>query len=311
VIDRFERVWVANNDGLRMFLPDGTKSFYTEQNSPLPDEYITALAKDAQGNIWIGTRTNGVVVFDKNSQWNLYDVGGTATGHYDNWVTALFVDRQNRVWVGTEGGRLSVLLPDGTWNSYSVYRRGLEADPEYNDPQINALAMDQQGRLWIGTWDGLFALEPNGNWLAFNSVNSTFSPDYVQALTVDLNNRLWIATFHEVITLDLNQPLPKTISNEWIQRRRALLAPKNLAEGVQWFLLAPLEAFERGSLYGLGVLYAGLLVIIPGAILGLFWGFNTRNRELLKTSSGAFAIGCLGILAFWLLAAVIGLFALD
>lgn len=311
LIDRFDRVWVANDDGLRMFLPDGTKSFYTEQNSGLPDEYITTLAKDAQGNIWIGTRTQGIVKFDTNGRWNRNAVGVSVQVPFDNWVTALFVDRQNRLWVGTEKGKLGVLSPDGTWKSYSVYRRGLEADPAYDDPEINALAMDQQGRLWIGTSDGLFALESNGNWLAFTQANSAFYPDYVKALTVDLNNRLWIASFHEVIVLDLNQPLPRTVSNEWIQRRKTLLTPGAVAKSTWEVLLAPLEFFERHRLVVLKTVYSVLLVMIPIAIAGFYWGYNLKNRQLLKASAWTFSIGCAGILAFWILSILLALLYID
>jgi ligand-binding sensor domain-containing protein len=311
VIDKFDRVWVANNDGLRMFLPDGTKSFYTEKNSRLPDEYITALAKDPQGNIWIGTRRQGIVKFGTDGLWDVREVGGSVTERYDNWVTALFVDRQGRVWVGTKKGRLSVLSPDGTWKSYSVYQRGVKADPDYNDPQINALAMDQQGRLWIGTWDGLFALEPNGNWLAFTQANSAFEPDYVKALTVDLNNRLWIASYHDVIVLDLNKPLPQTISNEWIGRRSRLLAPRAFANSIQQFLFAPFE-FTVMRVFGfLRVIYAGILLMIPLAIFGFYWGYNTKNRELLKTSGRAFSMGCVGIIVFWILLIFVGFLYID
>ncbi len=311
VVDPFDRVWVANNDGLRMFLPDGTKSFYTESNSRLPDEYITALAKDAQGNIWIGTRTQGIVKFDTQGQWDIREVGGSVAAPFDNWVTALFVDRQDRVWVGTEKGRLSMLSPDGIWTSYSVYRHGLEADPAYDDPQINAFAMDQQGRLWIGTSDGLFALEPNGNWLAFTQANSTFYPDYVKALTVDLNNRLWIASFHDVMMLDLNKPLPQTISNEWVRRRSRLLAPGAFAESFQYLLLAPAEFYGEYGFSILRTVYLGLLVMIPLGFVAFYWGYNTRKRGLLNASAWVFSIGCLGSIAFWILSILLGFLYMD
>jgi hypothetical protein len=213
--------------------------------------------------------------------------------------------------VGTEKGRLSVLSPDGTWKSYSVYRRGLEADPTYDDPEINAFAMDQQGRLWIGTSDGLFALEPNGNWLAFTQANSTFYPDYVKALTVDLNNRLWIASFHDVIVMDLNKPLPQVISNEWIQRRSKLLAPRAFAGSAAELLLAPLEFYTRHDFVILRVLYLGLLITIPVAIVVFYWGYNIKSRELLKTSAWSFSIGCAGIIAFWILSIFIAFLYMD
>jgi ligand-binding sensor domain-containing protein len=308
LIDRSDRVWVANDDHLRMFLPDGTKTVYTEENSGLLDDYITALAEDRQGNIWIGTRTQGVAVFEPNGQWKTYPVGGSIVGPFDNWVTALFIDPQDRLWVGTEGGKLSMRSPHGDWTTYNTYRQGLLADPEYYDPAINAFAMDRQGRLWIGTWDSLFALDGDGNWGVFNQVNSALEQDYVRALTVDAKNRLWIATFEKVIVLDLNRPLPQTVSNEWLQRRNRMLIPMKIASGLKSFLLVTFEFFDNFLFRPFQIGYLAVLALILPAAMGAYWGYVKRNRNLLRTSCSVLLVACLGIIFFWMLGIVLALF---
>jgi hypothetical protein len=208
--------------------------------------------------------------------------------------------------VGTEKGKLSMLSPDGAWTTYNTYQLGIQADPNYNDPQINALAMDKQGRLWIGTWDALFGLDPDGNWHIFNEVNTTLHPDFIKALTVDDKNRLWIATFEEIIVLDLNQPLPHTISNEWIRQRNLLRTPLELVNGLKSFLLMPLD-FYKTYFEPLRVGYLGSLLLILPALVGVYWGYNTRNRILLKTSGWVAFIACLAVIWLWVLSLVIAI----
>jgi ligand-binding sensor domain-containing protein len=308
LVDRLDRVWVANNEGLRVFLPDGTKVFYTTENSGLPDDYITALAEDRQGNVWIGTRTKGVVVADQYGQWRTFKANGTINGIFENWVTALFIDDQDRVWIGTREGGISMLSPDGTWTTYNTYLHGIQSDPLYDDKEINAFAMDEQGRLWIGTWDALFALDVEGNWLAYTQANSALNPDYVRALTVDTSNRLWIATFHEIIILDLNKPLPKSVSNEWIRLRNVMLIPAGMIKAAKWFLFAPAELFDSYSAGVCSASYLTLLALMLPAIFGMFWGNKIKNQNLLKSSRLILLIAFLGVVGFWILAFLMAMF---
>lgn len=299
LIDRSDRIWVANNDGLRMFLPGGTKQFYTKANSGLPDDYITALAEDRQGNIWVGTRTKGVVVFDQNSQWRNYQENGSKNGLVENWVTTILIDDQDRVWIGTERRGLSVLSPDGNWTTYNVPSWGIQADPNYDDKEINALTMDDQGRLWIGTSDALFALETDGDWFAYTQVNSGFRPDYVKALTVDRKGRLWIATFHEVIVLDLRNQLPDTVSNEWITQREKLLMPIRMISNISEWAFAPATIFMYSSLYFCSVMYMALVALIILAIMGMLWSSKQESPKLSRASLWTLISSTIGVIILW------------
>lgn len=302
VVDRFDRIWVANDEGLRMFLPDGTKTFFTKENSGLPDDYITALAEDPQGHIWIGTYRQGVVVFDTNGQWKTYQVDGSPTGAFDKWVTALFIDAQDRVWVGMKSGKFSTLTADGNWTTYDVYPYGIQSDPAYDDKDINVFAMDEQGRLWIGTADALFALDQDGTWTAYTQVNSGLSPDHISALAIDGNGRLWITTFQETIVFDLNNQLPKPIPNKWILVRTKLLAPIAIVTEVADVLFAPSMIFAYTSSYLCSFVYMALWLLITLATVGMIRGARQGNPKFLSISRRIFIFSAIGILILYCLA---------
>ena len=301
LIDRFDRIWVANNDGLRMFLPDGTKQFYTKENSGLPDDYITALAEDRHGNIWIGTRTKGVVVYDQNGQWRNYRENSSSNGLIENWVTALFIDDQDRVWIGTERYGVSMLSPDSNWTTYDVPSWGMQSDLNYDDKEINAFAMDEQGRLWIGTSDALFALDADGNWTAYTQSNSGLRPDYVKAMTVDRSERLWIATFHEVFVLDLRKPLPKTVPEDRRALRAKLLMPIQIITNVGEWLFAPAMNFMYVSLYFCSVSYVVLLALIVLSAIGLLRNTAQKNPKLFSAFSRILILSIIGAIILWFL----------
>lgn len=307
VIDRFNRICAANNDGLRVFLPDGTKIFYTKENSELPDDYITALAEDRQGNIWVGTRTKGIAVIDPNGQWRLHQVNDSQNGLTENWITAILIDDQDQAWIGTERRGISMLSPDGNWTTYDVPAWGMRSDLNYDDKKINALAIDKQGRLWIGTSDALFALDTNGNWIAYTQTNSGLSPDYVRALTVDGKGRLWIATFHEVIVLDLQNELPKPVPHSWVDFRTKILTPIWTITALGQLLLAPSMTFMYSSLYFCSFSYIVLLGLTTFAAIGMIWSKRQKNSKLLSISQLILILSTIGVFILCFLSFLVGM----
>ena len=268
---------------------------YTKENSGLLDDYITALAEDRQGNIWIGTRTKGVVVFDLNGQWITYQSNGSKNGLVEDWITAIFIDEQDQVWVGAERGGVSMLSPNGNWITYNVPK------PALYDNQVQALTRDKKGRLWIGTGDGLYALEADGNWLAYDKVNSGLNPDWITALTIDKSNRLWIATFHEVIILDLGKPLPATVSNERIRLRTIMHIPVALLSAISMiggliFLPVAIKFF--------GFLYISLLILSVYSITRIRTGYRIKNQKLIYGSLTVLIFALAGAVFIWILSFV-------
>ncbi len=71
---------------------------YTPDNSPLPDEYVTALAVDTLGNLWVGTNRGGLVKIDTLFQWTIFNRENSPLDN--NSIVKIAVDpATNDVWV--------------------------------------------------------------------------------------------------------------------------------------------------------------------------------------------------------------------
>jgi len=83
---------------------------YNTDNSGLPHNSVYALAKDEQGNIWMGTEGGGLGKFD-GANWTVYDTANS--GLPDDRVWDLAIDEQGNIWMGTYGGGLAVYHEGG------------------------------------------------------------------------------------------------------------------------------------------------------------------------------------------------------
>ena len=108
--DDGEYLWAGGVGLTRLNKATGEMVFYNKVNSELPSNYVTALAIDAQGNLWIGTWGGGLARFDGVS-WKVYNTSNS--GLPNNAVWALAIDAQGNKWIGTWGGGLAVYREGG------------------------------------------------------------------------------------------------------------------------------------------------------------------------------------------------------
>jgi diguanylate cyclase (GGDEF)-like protein len=136
-------VWVGTRGGVSRF---ERGRMHRLPAPPWGEPSVTDLALDAEGNLWIGTVSDGLVRYRDGH----YARVGEAEGLSDNRVTSLRADRDHSVWVGTydagitqiRGGRLRRLAADG-----------LEAPRRVND-----FVRDTEGMLWVAADNGLFRI---------------------------------------------------------------------------------------------------------------------------------------------------------
>jgi surface antigen len=129
--------------GLSRF--DGVNwTVYNTSNSGLPDNRVTTIVIDIQGNKWIGTYGGGLAKFD-GVNWTVYNTSNS--GLPDNLVARIVIDIQGNKWIGTYGGGLAKF--DGVnWTVYNTSNSGLP------DDGVNAIAIYGGGNKWIGTYGG-------------------------------------------------------------------------------------------------------------------------------------------------------------
>ena len=164
-------------------------------------DWISALAVDAAGQLWVGARSyplakpgfvvGGVSVSAAEALGDAAGEGGDTTwtvhtpgdGLVSDYVTALAVDVAGKYWIGTQYG-LSMF--DGeTWTTYTTVN-GLPNN------YVTGLAADAASGLWVTTWGG-GATYFDGE--TFADVTTLGLADrVVNSIAEDTEGNIWFAT---------------------------------------------------------------------------------------------------------------------
>lgn len=155
----------------------------------LPSSEIKALARDADGYLWVGT-IDGLARHDGVGMrvWRYApDAPGGLPG---NHVQALLVDAADRVWVAVEGEGVSVL--DAGRQHFVHYRKATH--PALASDDVWAMAR-QGGTVWLGTYEGgLTRIEASGAMRHFSAAADGLPSDIILSLAVDAQGVLWVGT---------------------------------------------------------------------------------------------------------------------
>ncbi|MBI9055369.1 MAG: SpoIIE family protein phosphatase [Bacteroidales bacterium] len=146
--DSKDRIWVGINNGKGLNLIIGDSITKIELEGIVTPK---CMIEDKEGNIWIGTQTKGVLVYNGN------EIIKTITendGLLSNLINQLNVDDNNNVYVGTSRG-LNKIDTKGYVRTYTEKSgfTGIEA-------KENASYKDKDGNLWFGTVKGVTKYQP-------------------------------------------------------------------------------------------------------------------------------------------------------
>lgn len=142
-LDSAGNVVIPTDEGL--LRPDGT--VWASQKEGLPDDPLCCLIIGRGGAPWIGTASQGLLLWAGSHAWRSY---GEKDGLTNNMVTAIHRDQSGTLWIGTRyglhrmrGSRLE-LVSKGEWTR-----------------QIRAIRSTPDGTIWVATWNsGITAFDP-------------------------------------------------------------------------------------------------------------------------------------------------------
>ncbi|WP_199119451.1 hybrid sensor histidine kinase/response regulator transcription factor [Pedobacter sp. ASV28] len=170
IVPEQDGVWVGTNGGgLRHLRAD--RSYTTFVHSPqdktsISDNFVVALIKDAQDNLWVGTQ-NGLNYYDtKKNKFKRFVKRAAPNSLSNNSIITLFKDSKDRLWIGTEGGGLNYYNPI-TNKFYPLNEFG-----KLTDEVIHAILEDDEGHIWLSTDNGLYKL-------AFKNFNLPFKAENI------------------------------------------------------------------------------------------------------------------------------------
>jgi signal transduction histidine kinase/ligand-binding sensor domain-containing protein/CheY-like chemotaxis protein len=188
-------MWFGTRDGLNKY--DGY-SFTIYKNIPtdarsISNNFITGIAEDRNGDLWIATWGGGVNRYDRAKDRFVRYTVNPAT----NFINTILVDSKGFVWVGANGGGVAVLDPHS--GKTTIYKNDPSNPASISDNEIKTAIEDSYHRIWLGTvHGGVDLFDPSTHSfvrLMHNPEdNRTLSGNYAQRIYEDKSRQIWVGT---------------------------------------------------------------------------------------------------------------------
>ena len=158
-------LWIGTSSGLCKFDGDQIIPYTREHGYELSDDHINAIIQGSSGDLYLGTNTGGLNVFNPQTQkFQSYSHNPLDSNSISgDRIQALAEGKSGEIWIGLDNGLgLSVF--------YESSGRFVNYDPFKNISQkgvraIRSIVVDKwtPGRIWLGTTSGLILFEPDLN----------------------------------------------------------------------------------------------------------------------------------------------------
>ncbi|OBX24998.1 signal transduction histidine kinase [Gelidibacter algens] len=193
LIDHDQDLWIGTQGGgLNILQSNGETAYYNKSTTiVLPTETIWDIFEDSSNTVWLATRDQGIIQFDKNKGvLNTFD---KSNGLPSNNIRVIIQGEDQKLWIGTEEN--GVLLLDPAAETFIDFQSDFNIKDENYVKKVKSLYYDIKGLLWVGT---------NGHGLSvFNLKNKTFHNytiddglpnNVIYAILPDANNNLWLSS---------------------------------------------------------------------------------------------------------------------
>jgi ligand-binding sensor domain-containing protein/anti-sigma regulatory factor (Ser/Thr protein kinase) len=166
---------------------------------------INAFIADQSGNLWMGTRGKGILLYRLTSSELRYTSNekNNTRSLGKNFVLALFRDRQDIIWVGISGGGVAKFDP--LRHQFNTINNEPGNNYSLADNMVFCLQSSANGNYYVGTQNnGLAEWNPaNGHFLTFpgssrfGSVNNT-----IYDMDEDDGGNIWVAGWGGLMQLN-------------------------------------------------------------------------------------------------------------
>lgn len=188
-------VWIATQGGLQRFdgqrfLPIGHDP---DQPNALPESFVTALALDATGRLWIGSNSHFLSSLELSS--GRITAGATRGDPQRDRVVAILAAADGSLWIGTGSG-IERFQPDNGQRTEVLRLTSAPRADRRGMPRSIQLALDGEDRLLAATDGGLFRIDP-----ATLRSERVGRASVIQSVHRDGAGRIWIGTADGLLQL--------------------------------------------------------------------------------------------------------------
>lgn len=206
--DRSGVLWVGTEVGLHRLAiadtgsPQGRVTSYGDvsaEPSGLSHDAVLSITEDGSGNLWIGTRSDGLYRLDASRErlTRFRHDSGDPESLSGNEVTAVAVGSSGLLWVGTGDGGLNRFDP--VEERFRHFRHDPHDSGSLSHDAVRAVYQDRSGSLWVATLGGglnRFEVSTQSfrHYRLHRDDPGSLSHDMLLSLYEDRFGALWIGT---------------------------------------------------------------------------------------------------------------------
>ena len=222
-IDAQGNLWYEYWDTLRSFNGTSFSQYLLPQTSASNSNVFC----DSQGNVWIGTTSQGVYKYD-GVNLSQYHSGSGLVGDLVNHV---FEDSQGNIWISTNHG---VSMYNGTtWTGYDA---GIGFQWSNNLSNVSCIGEDANGTIWACGYQ--IAYLNGSSWTFLDPATLTNSPgtEYNVCVMINdtVNDRLWFGSTQQGVFYKENSNWFKHTTSEGAPSDRVSCGMID-SQGAVWF----------------------------------------------------------------------------
>ncbi len=184
------------------------------------DNSTDALYKDSYGNIWCGTKSGELYVYDHQLKLkHIFPDKEQICGLNNMRAFTFYEDSKDRLWIGTKGEGLYLLdLKKYANNLEQAHFTHIEQDNLHNE--FYDIIEDSQNRIWLASFGGgLYLLLDEDKQLSLLDYNQFLNPfcpfsiEYGRCILEDSQGKIWYGGLNGLISfnVDTKERLPKNV----------------------------------------------------------------------------------------------------
>jgi signal transduction histidine kinase/ligand-binding sensor domain-containing protein/CheY-like chemotaxis protein len=208
--DKHRRMWVGTASGLDRY-DESTGQFIHypgEGNNPdsgVTNMLVNSMNEDAEGNIWIGTENDGLIILNPvtNAVYHYRHDDVDRASLSTNSLWSIYMDSKKNMWIGSFTGGLDIVSRDA--RKFIRYKHN-SSPYSLSSDQVLSLMEDSRSNLWIGTDGGGLNLldRRTGRFQHFLHVPgnpNSIGGNYVLKVIEDSAGNLWMGMWGDGVTV--------------------------------------------------------------------------------------------------------------
>lgn len=172
--DKDGKIWIGSEAGVYSYKEGVAKEETKLMNHMKRSKIVFGLGADRQGRLWVGTKGNGVYVFDGKQK--LVCNMTTDSGLCSNDINHIYADTEGGMWIATHNGL--AYIPD-TKKLADI--RIFNGKQGLADSHVRAICRDYTGNVWASTFTGIACLNiRKDRFLNYNYQNGVTMGNFVE-----------------------------------------------------------------------------------------------------------------------------------